>query len=205
MIEVGAKFGKLTVIQILENPITGRTRYLCQCQCGDFRIVSEVAARTGRVTSCGCVKTSPGYVEKGRLYSCWRDMKGRCQNPRNTSYYYYGGRGIKVCPEWQTYAVFHEWAMANGYADHLTLDRIDFNGDYSPENCRWATMKEQNRNKRGCHMIGGKCLAQWAEELGTSASTIRCRIKSGWTIHDAITTPVKKRQKGSSKILTAIS
>lgn len=197
MLTVGAIYGLLTVHQILTNPKSGVVRYLCQCQCGNFKLVSEVAVVSGRVTSCGCIKTKPSCLAKGRLYSCWRDMRGRCQNPNDTAYAYYGGRGIKVCPEWQTYAVFREWAMANGYADHLTLDRIDFNGDYSPENCRWATRKEQNRNKRGCHIIEGKCLTQWAEELGTSASTLRCRIKYGWSIHDAITTPIKKR-KGES-------
>ena len=124
-------------------------------------------------------------------------MKRRCYDNNAISYNKYGGRGIKVCEEWQEYEPFSEWAKNNGYTDELTLDRIDNNGDYSPNNCRWATYKEQALNTRTNHFIEFcgeiKTLSQWADELGINRSTLCERINSrGWSIEKALTTPAGK-------------
>ena len=130
-----------------------------------------------------------------RLYGLWCTMKSRCYNPNMTSYEYYGGRGITICDEWRTsYAAFKEWALENGYKQGLTIDRIDVNGNYCPENCRWATRKEQNRNTRKNRIftIGGKtqCMADWEEDAGISHQIIDRRMKKGLTFEEAIKKPV---------------
>ena len=114
-------------------------------------------------------------------------MKRRCNNPKNKRYKVYGGRGIKVCAEWEdSFENFCEWALNSGYSDDLTIDRIDNDKGYSPDNCRWATAAEQNRNYSRNHMItyNGKtqCLADWADEYGIGRSTIIQRIKRGWPL-----------------------
>jgi len=126
-------------------------------------------------------------------------MRRRCNNRRDQDYPYYGGRGIKVYKEWDNYAAFHDWAMKNGYADHLTLDRINNNGDYCPENCRWATRKEQARNTRQNHFItfNGKTMtiAEWAEYVGVSSTVLRTRLYRGWPIERALTRPVNNSKE----------
>lgn len=135
-----------------------------------------------------------------RLYRIWADMRTRCNNPNFPGYADYGGRGIKVCPEWQAYEPFREWAVSNGYADTLTLDRKDNDKGYSPANCRWVTQKEQCNNKRNNHLLtyNGETLtvAQWARKLGVNYFTLHDRItKLGWSAEKAISTPIKQ-QKG---------
>ena len=124
-------------------------------------------------------------------------MKKRCYNPKTDSYRKYGGRGIKVCEQWvNSFQTFQSWALANGYDDSLSIDRIDANGDYCPENCRWATPKQQTNNRRTTIMLtfNGETRPQseWAEETGMAASTIAHRLKRGWSIERALTTPTKK-------------
>ena len=118
-----------------------------------------------------------GRLRGTRLYTIWHDMKQRCYNPQRPNYGLYGGRGIGVCPEWKSsYRAFEGWATANGYAAHLTLDRKDVNGHYSPENCRWATAMEQARNKRSNHIITigshRHCITDWAKIIGQSRRSI---------------------------------
>ena len=113
-------------------------------------------------------------------------MKYRCNNPNCSSYADYGGRGIKVCDEWQNYIPFSEWALANGYDDSLTIDRIDVDGNYEPSNCRWATKKEQQNNLRRTTFIEyngeKKSISEWSEIFGISKQTIAYRIKAGWDL-----------------------
>ena len=133
-----------------------------------------------------------------RLYPIWSGMKDRCLNKNNKRYSSYGGRGIEVCKEWQqSFRAFLRWAMANGYEEGLSIDRIDNDGNYCPENCRWATAKEQANNKRWNHLItyNGKTqtMKEWAEELGIKLSTLSQRINSyRWSDEKALTTPVRK-------------
>lgn len=126
-----------------------------------------------------------------RLHGIWQMMKQRCLNPNQRTFKWYGARGITVCPEWLDFTGFYEWAVANRYSDGLTLDRIDPNGDYTPENCRWVSWKEQMNNKRSNRLISafGKTLTvqEWSEATGIPRSTIVNRLKLGWTSEQAVT------------------
>lgn len=165
------RFGRLTVIERAENSKSGKTRWRCQCDCGNTVSVQASSLKGGITRSCGCLqreivsqnnrsmvgKLHPLFKhgDKGsRLYTIWRNMKKRCNNPNRRDYKNYGGRGIVVCDEWlHDYTAFHNWAMANGYDPdapygQCTLDRIDVDGNYCPQNCRWVSMAVQNQNKQ---------------------------------------------------------
>lgn len=135
-----------------------------------------------------------------RLHKIWCSMHERCERPKHTHYKDYGGRGIKVCDEWGEYLPFAEWARANGYSEQLTLDRIDNDGDYEPNNCRWVTVREQQNNKRSNRVImyHGKeyTLTQLAEYAGLKKTTLKERLNNGWSVEDAVERPVRKRTKG---------
>lgn len=139
-----------------------------------------------------------------RLYSIWRHMKQRCYNPDSAEYYLYGGRGICVCPEWKdSYEAFAAWAEDAGYTDELTIDRIDCNKNYEPDNCRWATMKEQGNNRRTNRMITWhhktQSLAQWSDECGINPRTLWSRLQH-MSVDDALSTPVN--DKCNSRTIT---
>ena len=187
----GMRFGRLIVLSMAQ-----RGTWLCRCDCGKEKIILANSLRTGRTKSCGCLRsemlTERNYrhgFERTRLHSIWRGMRQRCHNQNRPCYQYYGGRGIKICPEWNSFVVFRNWAMNNGYKDDLTIDRIDSNGSYGPSNCRWATRKEQADNRR-CNIkitYNGetRTLTEWSQQLQMSASKIRDRIKHGWSVQDA--------------------
>ena len=153
---IGKRFGRLTVLEECTVDKPGRF-YKCVCDCGNTtRPIYAPSLRLGRTKSCGCIhrevlaarNTIHGKYHT-RLHGVWNCMKQRCNNPNNQKYKDYGGRGIKVCEEWlHDFQSFYDWAMSNGYADGLSIDRKDVNGDYEPSNCRWATMKEQRHNRR---------------------------------------------------------
>ena len=137
---------------------------------------------------------------KTRLFKIWCSMHERCERKKHTHYKSYGGRGICVCDEWSEYIPFATWARANGYSDQLTIDRINNDGNYEPSNCRWVTMKEQQRNKRTNRAITYKgekyTLIELAEYAGLKKTTLRERLNNGWSVDDAVEKPVRKRTKG---------
>lgn len=153
----GQRFGRLTVIERVENNRRGQARWLCRCDCKKEIVVTSSNLRCGHTNSCGCFKLDSSVTHKGsktRLYRVWVGMRERCNNPNSSRFSDYGGRGITVCAEWQhDFSAFRDWAIANGYdetAPHgtCTIDRIDNDKGYFPENCRWVTSKEQNANQR---------------------------------------------------------
>ena len=161
----GLRFGRLVALERAEQVLypCGKhiTKWLCRCDCGNLIKVNLCALSTGNTKSCGCLqpeRCSETHKTHGksktRLYIVWKQMCKRCNNPNSTVYKHYGERGIRVCEEWRkSYPAFEEWALSNGYDENAprgkyTIDRIDCDGDYSPSNCRFITIQEQQQNKR---------------------------------------------------------
>lgn len=178
----------------------GRTKLLVQCDCGNiFETTTGNLLRTKMCKQCSAKivgeKNKTHGLEGTRIYITWSNMKKRCDNPKETGYENYGGRGIRYCDEWKKFEPFYDWAISHGYSDSLTLDRIDVNGNYEPSNCRWITHKEQCNNKRNTWHITafGKTLpcAEWARKYGVNKSTIKGRLIRGWDPERAVSEPVK--------------
>ncbi len=153
---VGKTFDRLTVVEYSHTNKHGNAMWVCLCECGNTIVASGGHLVNGHTSSCGCRKneiSGARFRKHGmkhtRLYTIWMDMRSRCKYESMKCFKHYGGRGIKVCDEWQnSFETFYGWAIANGYSDELTIDRIDVDGNYEPSNCRWATMKEQRANQR---------------------------------------------------------
>jgi hypothetical protein len=153
---IGKRFTYLTVIDQFQEIKNGKQRYfaLCKCKCGNLTKVQRGALKNGHTKSCGCLnkelskkRFTTHKMSLTRPWFCWAHIKQRCLNKNNKSYKNYGGRGIKVCDRWLNFESFWE-DMKDGYKDNLTIDRIDNDGNYCKENCRWITHKEQQKNKR---------------------------------------------------------
>ena len=153
----GLHFGRLTVLERVENDKHRKARWLCVCDCGEKTVVVGSDLQKGNTQSCGCfhkesvakilAKINESHGEsRTRLYQTWGMMKQRCYNPKSQIYHRYGGRGITVCDEWRNdFEAFREWALSHGYAEGLTIDRIDVDGNYCPENCQWLTRSENTK------------------------------------------------------------
>lgn len=198
---VGDKIGDLTLLKRFP-PSEGvhHSRWLCKCECKREIIVDNSNLRKQRQCKvCASAKMSTHGMSNTALYTVWEHIKQRCFNPKSRSYPDYGGRGITVCDAWFDFEPFMMWALSNGYSPDLTLDRIDNDGSYCPENCRWVDRKTQQNNRRNSIYITamGKTLpcAEWARLTGIPKNTIRGRLKMGWSEAMAVTTPVIGRNK----------
>lgn len=201
----GQRFNRLVVLR--PEGRRGRDKmWLCQCDCGNLIRASAGALRSGNPQSCGCrqrefarrlciSKTTHGMSNK-RLYNIWHTMNQRCYYDKHIGWKFYGGRGITVCNEWKRFEPFMEWSLSNGYDSHLTIDRIDSDGDYEPSNCRWVTHKVQQNNRRSNTMLthGGRTqtLTQWADELGIGCTTLHYRLAAGYASDDILSTQKNK-------------
>ena len=205
------RFGRLVVIhreadQILPSGYKN-VMWKCRCDCGREIITRSKSLLHGVTQSCGCLvkdllsqRAGKHYKSGTRLYAIWDSMRERCNNPNNHSYKNYGGRGITIVSEWDDYEKFYEWAISSGYDETAkrglcTLDRINVNGCYSPENCRWATIKKQSNNKRNTILLtynNTTCsLSEWAEQVNIKYQTLWRRYKAGWNVEKILNTPVK--------------
>lgn len=174
----------------------------CKCECGNTTLLFPYLFENKKVISCGCLRhishRTIHNLSKENLYHIWEGIRLRCNSPKREKYKIYGARGIKICDEWENdYLSFREWALNNGYAPNLSIDRIDNNGNYEPSNCRWVDRKTQQRNRRNCIYITynnkTQCLVEWCEELNLNYKTINNRILNGWDKIKAITTPIKHK------------
>jgi len=192
--EIGNVYGKLTVIAYVGHSIKSHkgAYWRCRCECGTEVDVVGVTLRNGKTRSCsaGCGLTTHGMKNTPEYY-CWKDMKARCGTPSHPQFGNYGARGIKVCDRWE--ASFETFLNDMGMKPfpEASLDRIDNEGDYCPENCRWATREQQHNNKRTNRYVAhnGETLtvAQWAKRLGIPSNTIHSRLDRGWPVEHAMT------------------
>lgn len=192
------KFGRLTVLSSVPNQASKKKMWNCKCECGNCVTVRGTSLTGGITKSCGCLRKELASKKHSkhngygtRLYAIWDSMRQRCNNKNCRAYHNYGGRGIKICDEWNDFANFKEWAINSGYDNTAkrgtcTLDRINVNENYSPENCRWNTMKEQSNNKRNTiYMTVNNethSLLEWASITGIKYDTLWKRYKKyGWS------------------------
>ena len=181
----GKRFNKLFVIGRAENTKNGTAQWICKCDCGKTTIVAGTKLTSGSTKSCGCFRKRRNGDANSRLYRIWHNMHRRCENPKHEHYDRYGARGIQVCSEWESYDAFKKWALSSGYADDLSIDRIDASGNYEPSNCRWATQKEQMNNISTNRTISynGKTftMSQFADFLHVPYYTISNQLRLGWS------------------------
>lgn len=197
----GQSFGKLTALKLATH--NGRSAWICRCQCGAEKPVAQSSLRSGASLSCGCgaIRWGNQSARKHGLWrhplrGTWRSMKERCYNPKAFNYPRYGGRGITVCDHWRdSFELFVKDNQASALPG-LTLDRIDPNGDYTPENCRWISKKGQARNTRSTkyYLLNGvnRSIHEWADLAGIKPCHITYRLNKGWPLEPALTLPVER-------------
>lgn len=207
----GQRFGRLTCVERTAKRNKQREiMWLCKCDCGNEIVTNGSGLRRGSCRSCGCLQRdgmrdksathSLSSDENGnttRLYKAWCNMKTRCLNPNTREYENYGGRGISVCESWKTgYVEFHNWAIRHGYEENLTLDRKDNDGNYEPNNCHWATNKEQQNNTRRNSFVvfQGETMTvgQLVDKAGVDYASFNQRLRRGWTVEKSLNVPFKK-------------
>ena len=208
-VKTGDRFSKLTVVAFVGVNRNRKREWLCKCECGNMVNVTTGHLLSGHSTSCGCTRlqnsikatkiSNAKHGMKGtKEYKAWSEMKQRCINQNAQQYKNYGARGIKVCDRWlQSFENFY--ADMGKAPDGFSIDRIDVNGDYCPENCRWASIREQQNNKRNTFFITfngiTKPLSYWSETLGIKPNTIHARIRYlHWSIEKALTKQPKQQR-----------
>ncbi len=198
----GFRFGLLTVIGFKRLKPCNSRFWKCKCQCGNVTHRRRWELKRPKVPSCGCYKktgkpSTRHGMSRTNIYRRWADMMDRCRNANSDCFKNYGGRGIFVCEEWHDFTNFHrDMGCPSG---RVELDRIDNNAGYCKENCRWVSRKINSRNRRTNRIINfnGESLtmAEWCERLGINHGTMHARIRCGWTIEEALTTPVQKHKQ----------
>lgn len=202
----GQRFGRLKVLGIDGKDKHRKLTWRCLCDCGNETVVGGCRLRSGNTKSCGCFRVDTNKqrltIHGGsntRLFQTWWNMKGRCHDKKDKEFKNYGGRGITVCEEWlNDFGAFQAWALCNGYTEELTIDRIDVNKGYSPDNCRWATWKEQGGNRRGSYLTFNgetRTRKEWAEITGIRAPIIASRLCQGFSVERALTQPIGMKKK----------
>lgn len=200
---IGDRFGRLVVISepfSVKSPCGQlKRKVICKCDCGVVKEYYIDLIRRGHTKSCGCYNIEQLSKNKkmhglygSRIYNIYRAMIDRCYNHNAKRYQDYCGRGILVCKEWkENVESFKEWALNNGYKDNLTIDRIDNNGIYEPNNCRWTTMKEQGNNRRNSKLYSlfgkDKTLSQWCEIYNKKYELVKGRMRIGWSLEKTLT------------------
>ncbi len=200
---LGQRFIRLVVVKRSTNSECRHSRWLCLCDCGNKIVVQSNSLKSGNTKSCGCLfregnNTKHDHTRnkrKSKIYKSWENMIDRCTNPNNKDYHNYGGRGITVCKRWMKFTNFLE--DMPGWESGLQIDRIDNNKGYCKSNCRWATPKEQQKNKRNNRLetYDGaiQCVSAWAEEYQISYSTLSKRLyKYNWSVEKSLMTSVRK-------------
>ena len=207
----GEMFGRLVVIKEVEprqQYKKGKVRrFLCQCDCGNTTTVDIYHLIHGKIKSCGCYKKEqslmaaksqkfPKHMTSSRLYTIWNGVKSRCYVKTSTPYKKYGAKGITMCDEWKNdFVSFYNWSIENGYADNLTLDRINGEGNYEPSNCRWVSYtKQANNTKANVFLtLNGEShtLTEWSRLLNINFTTLQNRRSKGWDDAKVLTTPVR--------------
>lgn len=218
---VGETVGRLTIIDRGEDKFskhgTRRVYWVCQCECGNIKTIRADQLDGKHTMSCGCLQREKSAEynstrerkviygdSRERIHNIWYLIKYRCEDETSPTYRHYGGRGIKMCQEWSDgidgYWKFKTWSLDNGYADNLTIDRIDNDGCYSPENCRWVDHSVQGNNKRNNIILEydgrEQTLSQWARELGVPMKSLHRRIRGlGWDVERAFTQPYRNQNR----------
>ena len=201
------KFGKLTAIKMVGRTKHYQVLWLCRCDCGNEIVVTGTNLRSGASKSCGCYRIKHGLTGS-KIYAAYKHMKDRCLNPSSQCYKDYGGRGISVCEEWlgkDGFEKFEKWSSNHGYKEGLSLDRIDNDKGYSPENCRWTTQKVQSRNTRRNRYIEldgvKKSASEWCEDFNICTHTFYYRMRVlGMNEIEALTLPKASVRKHKYKV-----
>ena len=209
----GSNFDRWTVLSFAGKRQNGNEYWNCKCSCGTERQVSVSGLKSGRSRSCGCYSAEVAGLhvvrhgctrnrKKSPEYVTWQSILNRCRNEKNSRYKDYGGRGIIICDRWaESFQIFLDDMGTKPTPNH-SIDRVDNNGNYCPENCRWSTKKEQSRNTRSNRILTcngrSQCIAAWACELGVNHEVIRTRLKLGWSTEDALFTDVAARDTAFS-------
>jgi hypothetical protein len=206
-ITYGDNFGRWQVIDGPDQDDPNHPKWFCECECGTQKWIRADQLRNGRSTSCGCFMREKATVHgdnrvgnRTKLYRVWTTMLDRCYSLKSHRYHSYGARGIKVCQDWQDYATFKTWALSSGYQDGLTIERVDVDGNYTPENCTWIPVGRQQRNTQKTLWVTAwgeaKALPDWIEDERCSCKylTVYMRLnKYGWSPEEAIGLPYGAR------------
>jgi hypothetical protein len=197
-IAIGQRYASLTVVGEAGRTAASKVLWRCKCDCGEERLVVGSSLLDGRSKTCGCSRSSHG-MRSTSIYAVFRAMQQRCYSKKAVGYPHYGGRGITICAEWLAdRRTFFAWAKRSGYQEGLTIDRIDNDGNYEPDNCRWTDVLTQANNKRSNRFVEfcgeRKTIAQWARSRGLSTNCLWGRIQNGWPIERALNMPSGSRR-----------